>query len=258
MARLPVIWHLHDRLAGDYLPPRAAALMRQAVRVLPTTLVANSDATLATVPRPPSGGAVVVPNPVRPLPAGPLREQVERVGMIGRLAPWKGQDVFLEAFARAFPQGPVRAAIVGAALFGEESYEAELRGLAERLGIADRVEFRGFRSDVGAELERLDVVVHASVVPEPFGQVILEAMAAGVPVAAAAGGGASEIASDRDTALLHPAGDAGALADGMARLASDPALRRHLAAAGRRRARDFGPEVVAGRLGEVYDALDAR
>jgi glycosyltransferase involved in cell wall biosynthesis len=255
MARVPVIWHLHDRLADDYLPRRAVTFMQRAVRALPTALVTNSEATLATVPQTPRGGAVVVPNPVRPAAARDGRDHVERVGMVGRLAPWKGQNVFLEAFARAFPEGPVQATVVGAALFGEEPYEAELRELAEELGIADRVEFRGFRPDVGTELERLDVFVHASVVAEPFGQVILEAMAAGVPVAAAAGGGSSEIASDGHTALLHSPGDAGELADALQRLAADPTLRRRLSVAGRERAQDFGPEVVAERLGTLYDAL---
>jgi glycosyltransferase involved in cell wall biosynthesis len=255
LARVPSVWHLHDRLADDYLPARAVALMQRAVRLLPTTLVANSRATLETVPRPPRGGARVVPNPVPATASRPARDEVGRIGMIGRLAPWKGQTVFLEAFARAFPGGNVTATIVGAPLFGEEAYEAEVRALVARLGIEDRVEFRGFRTDVGAELDRLDVVVHASVVPEPFGQVIVEAMAAGVPVAASAGGGASEIATEGQDALLHPPGDVEALAGSLAALASDPGLRARLAAAGRTRAAEFGPEPVARGLEAVYAGL---
>ena len=100
----------------------------------------------------------------------------------------------------------------------------------------------------------MDVFVHASVVPEPFGQVILEAMAAGVPVAAAAGGGASEIAADDHTALLHPPVTPAHWPTGWSgwRPTRSPAAST---AAGRRRARDFGPEAVADRLGKLYDAL---
>ena len=122
---------------------------------------------------------------------------------------------------------------MGAALFGEDGDEAELRALADRLGIADRVEFRGFRSDVATELERLDVFVHASVVPEPFGQVILEAMAAGVPAVAAAGGGASEIATDGESALLHPPGDVEALAQALRQAGGRPGPPARAAGRGR-------------------------
>ncbi len=255
LARRPVVWHLHDRLAADYLPARAVTLMRRAVRVLPTTLVTNSEATRATVPRPPRSGVTVVPNPVAPMPGRSLSPEVERVGMIGRLTPWKGQSVFLRAFARAFAGTDVRATIVGAALFGEDAYEQELHDLAAALEIADRVDFLGFRSDIEAQLESIDICVHASVVPEPFGQVIVEAMAAGVPVVAADGGGAAEIVADGKTALTHPPGDVDALAAALTRLAGDSDLRERLVAAGRERARDFGPEAVAERLDQAYRTL---
>ena len=105
-------------------------------------------------------------------------------GMLGRIAPWKGQDLFLRAFAEAFPGGTERAVIVGTAMFGEEDYERELPALAAELGLDVRVEFRGFREDIWRELAALDVLVHASLTPEPFGQVVLEGMAAGLPVLA--------------------------------------------------------------------------
>ena len=67
---------------------------------------------------------------------------------MGRIAPWKGQDLFLRAFARAFPDGRERAVVIGDALFGEEAQARRLRSLAAELGIADRVEFRGHDGDV--------------------------------------------------------------------------------------------------------------
>ena len=79
------------------------------------------------------------------------------------------------------------------ALFGEDAYAHGLVEQAERLGIAEQIEFRGFREDIWAELAELDILVHCSVVPEPFGQVVLEGMAAGIPVIAADAGGPAEL-----------------------------------------------------------------
>ena len=95
--------------------------------------------------------------------------------MIARLTPWKGQDVFLRAFAQAFRGTATRAHLVGSAMFGEDEVEGQLRGLAVELGIEHQVDFRGFREDVWAELAQLDIAVHASLTPEPFGQVVLVA-----------------------------------------------------------------------------------
>jgi glycosyltransferase involved in cell wall biosynthesis len=178
-------------------------------------------------------------------------------GIVGRLAPWKGQDLFLRAFAAAFPDGRERAVVVGAALFGEDEYARRLVGLAASLGIAGRVELRGFRSDVWSELARIDVLVHASVTPEPFGQVILEGMAAGVPVIAARAGGPAEILTHDVTGELYEPDDAAALAAAMTRL-HDPQLRARLSAAALEEVRRYEPGVVAAQLHELYDAVAAR
>ncbi len=175
--------------------------------------------------------------------------------MIGRLAPWKGQQVFLDAFASAFPCGQEQAVIIGGSLFGEAEYGASLGRRATDLGLKDRVLFRGFRDNVAAELATMDVAVHASVVPEPFGQVVVEAMAAGVPVIAADAGGPAEIITAGVDGLLYPPGDVGALASSMRRLANDPGLRDRLRIAARRRALDFAPERVALEMTEVYRGL---
>jgi glycosyltransferase involved in cell wall biosynthesis len=255
LAGVPAVWHVHDRIAADYLPRLAVTAVRALVRALPRAAIANSEATLATL-RPTARGRSryrVIPYVIPAVAersrggTGPLR-----VGMIGRIAPWKGQDVFLRAFARAFPGGSERAVVVGAPLFGEEGFEQRLRALAAELDIADRTEFRGFREDVEAELARLDIVVHASVVAEPFGQVVAEAMAAGLPVVASAAGGPSEIVDDESNGLLYAPGDVPALAERLRRLGSDPGLRERLGAAGRERAGDYAPERVAAEITALY------
>src|SRR5436309_1669796 len=142
---------------------------------LPSALVVPSRHTLAAVGRRfrPGLRTAVIPLPV-PIPAEPceIRERVEEVGIVGRLAPWKGQHVFLDAFAHAFPDDSVRARVIGSAIFGEKFYERQLRAQAERLGLAERVDFVGFMPDVDAELRRLDLLVHASVTADPLATVV--------------------------------------------------------------------------------------
>jgi glycosyltransferase involved in cell wall biosynthesis len=261
MARLPVLWHLHDRLAPDYLPPRVVPAMRLLAAAAPTALVAPSRFTLETAARRFRRGMIVarVPNGI-PYPERPveLRDQVKTVAMVGRLTSWKGQHVFLEAFAAAFPDGPVRARLVGSALFGEESYESGLREQAGRLGIEERVDFVGFSEDVAAEFDRADLLVHASVLADPLNTVVLEGMAAGLPVIATDAGGHTEYARDGREALLYTAGDAGDLARALRRAAEDPDLRQLVASGGRERARGLTPEAVAEQMVALYRVVLSR
>ena len=80
----------------------------------------------------------------------------------------------------AFPHSGATARIVGSAMFSDGGYEDSLRLQAARLGIADRVEFRGFREDIWPELAASDVLVHCSRTAEPFGQVVIEILTDGV------------------------------------------------------------------------------
>jgi glycosyltransferase involved in cell wall biosynthesis len=262
LARVPAVWHVRDRIASDYLPPIAVALVRAASHLLPAAIVANSRTTLETLPALRSATVLynqVVPDAVEP-PTTVERPKTAAptVGIVGRLAPWKGQDVFLDAFAQAFGGTNVRARVIGSALFGEDAYAESLRQQALRLGIAGQVEFLGFREDVWAELRELDVLVHCSVRPEPFGQVVLEGMAAGVPVVAAAAGGPTELITDGVDGLLTRPGDPTELARAMRRLVDDPELRARLADAARERSREFTPERTAERLLAVYRQVVSR
>jgi glycosyltransferase involved in cell wall biosynthesis len=261
LARLPVVWHLHDSLSADYLPRVAVGPIRLAARTLPSALVVPSGSTLAMVGTRfrPGLRRAVIPLPV-PIPerACDVRDRVERVGIVGRLTPWKGQHLFLESFARAFPEPGVRAVVVGSATFGEDAYARELRALAERLGIAERVEFVGFVRDVQGQFERLDLLVHASVLSEPLGTVVIEGMAAGLPVVVADGGGPAEYIEDGRDGLLYPLGDGDALASAMQRAARDGELRARLAAAAREKAQQFGPEAVVERMLGLYGELVGR
>jgi glycosyltransferase involved in cell wall biosynthesis len=137
--------------------------------------------------------------------------------------------------------------------------EPELRAAAAARGLAGRVGFVPFRPDPAPVYRALDVVVHASTLPEPFGLTIAEAMACGRPVVVSRAGGAAELFADgRDAVGVEP-GDAAGLADAVRRLAADPDLRRRLGENARRTAVDrfdaarLGPELMA-----VYEEVLGR
>jgi len=259
LAGVPVVWHLRDRIAVDYLPSPAVRLVRLAARVLPTAVIGNSAATLASLDGVTNCTRIyhaVIPSPVERGTADPgPHDRPFTVGQVGRLAPWKGQDLFLRAFALSFPDGDARARIVGGALFGEDDWAQSLKELAAALGIEERVDFVGFTDDVNAEYARLDVFVHASVIPEPFGQVVFEAMAAGVPVVVPDAGGPGEVVTHEEDGLLYPMGDVPALGVSICRLAADRDLRNRLGRVGQHRVEQFAPEKVADQVMQVYTSV---
>lgn len=258
LAGLPVVWHIRDRIADDYLPSSAVRLVRAVGAVLPRAIIVNSEATrgtLGSISRRRANGVTVIHDalPRGGVQGSHLSREGFRVAMVGRLAPWKGQHVFLEAFARALGGTDAQAVVVGSAMFGEEAYESELHTLVDRLGIGSQVDFTGFLDDVSGVLAEVDGLVHASVIPEPFGQVVIEGMAAGLPVIASAEGGPAEIIADGIDGLLCPPGDVEALASLLARLAADPQERERLGQAARVRALDFSSDVVARQVRRVYE-----
>ncbi|MGZ4317186.1 MAG: glycosyltransferase family 4 protein [Gaiellaceae bacterium] len=263
LAGVPVVWHIRDRIAEDYLPTPAVRLVQAAARWLPSAIIANSRATLATlgendVFHSVVASPIVVYDSVGAGDQGKRQSESLRIGMLGRLAPWKGQHVFLDGFTRAFGQGSESAVVVGAPLFGEDWYEADLKRRADALGLNGRIVFTGFREDIGKALGEIDILVHASVTPEPFGQVIVEGMSAGLPVIAAAAGGPAEIIQDGVDGLLYPPGDADALASRLRGLADDPGLRARLGAAARESSKRFTAEAAADRVMWVYGRVLVR
>jgi len=141
------------------------------------------------------------------------------VGMVGNVQEWKGQHVLVEAMPKVIEARPeAHAIVVGGVHRAGEAYGKRLRERCAALGLDARVHFAGFRKDVVDVVNALDVVVHASVRPEPFGRVILEGMLLGKPVVAAAAGGVPELIEDGRTGFLVPPGDAVALADRLARV----------------------------------------
>jgi glycosyltransferase involved in cell wall biosynthesis len=166
--------------------------------------------------------------------------------------------VVFRAFAVSFEPGQAELHVIGSQVFGGEAHADSLHRLADDLGIAADVVWRGFQEDVAAELARLDVLVHASTTPEPFGSVIVEGMAAGLPVVATAAGGPLEIVEPEQSGLLVPPGDVAALSHALRRLAADRSLRERLGARGLELSARYGPAGARTALLDVYSTVTRR
>jgi glycosyltransferase involved in cell wall biosynthesis len=179
------------------------------------------------------------------------------VAIVGRITRLKGHPVFLEAMARVAQTVPaVCALVVGAAPPRKAAYEAEVRELAERLGLGARSVFTGSRADVPEVLQACDLVVNASIQPESFGRTLMEAMASGVPVVATAHGGALDVVADGVCGHLVPPERPDALADAILSILEAPDRGRSLGAAGRERVRrEFTVDRMVDETIAVYREL---
>ena len=186
---------------------------------------------------------------------------VVRVGLVATMAQWKGHEVFIRALAMLPRESRVRGYLIGGGIYrprGSEANLAELRRIADSLSLNGNVGFTGFVDDPAAAIRALDIVVHASIRPEPFGRVIAESMACGKPVIVAAAGGALEIVTSGQDAIAIAPCDAAALADSIRQLAGSPPLRARLGAAARRTAENrFDRARMARELIPIYEELEA-
>jgi glycosyltransferase involved in cell wall biosynthesis len=277
---VPLIWHLHDYVQARPL----MALLLKLLQSRCSLALANSnsvgrDAKLAcgnTLP------VQTVYNGIDLSTFIPCGERLDldllarlptakpgtiKVGIVATLARWKGHETFLRALsllAPDLPDRPVRGYIIGDAQYQTEGSQfslAELKATAERLGLCDisrsiGVGFTGFVPEPAAAMRALDIVVHASTEPEPFGLVIVEAMACGRALIISDAGGAAELVERGVNALAHTPGDAEQLADCIGRLASDPELRSRLGAAGRITAEQrFDRTRLAHELIPIYQTV---
>jgi glycosyltransferase involved in cell wall biosynthesis len=164
-----------------------------------------------------------------------------------RLDPLKGHQFLLEAAARV-----ERVHVV---LAGDGPERGTLEALADRLGIAARVSFLGFREDMPLLFACADVVVLPSLA-EGLPLAVLEAMAAGTPLVATAIGGTNEAVVDGVTGVLVPPRDAAALASAIEQVLADPAeARRRAHAAAERVAREFSADRMVASVEAIYEEL---
>jgi glycosyltransferase involved in cell wall biosynthesis len=264
----PVVYHLHDLLS----PSHFSFWNRKGVVLLANyfarSVVANSQATARSFIA--SGGNKTLLHTLyngfefqESLKYDPLLENFQEdfgegphfiVGLFSRLTSWKGQHILLRALASLPPR--FCALVVGDALFAEdEEYVRQLHQQVESLGLQERVRFLGFRENVWELMASCDVLVHCSVLAEPFGRVVVEGMATGKPMVAVDAGGVPEIIEDSRTGLLIPPGDAKALATALQRLEANPTWAKVLGEAGRKGVTDrFSLEVTSVRMNQILRA----
>jgi glycosyltransferase involved in cell wall biosynthesis len=270
----PLVWHAHDYLGSRAL---SARLLRWN-RARCTAVVANSASVAADVQRVLRDVTVVaVRNAVdvtRFSPVGPgldldavagltpAAPDTVRVGLLGTFARWKGHATFLQAVARVPRTIPIRAYIIGGPVYetqGSQYSREELMTLVRDLNIGDRVGFTGVVTEPDAALRALDIVVHASTQPEPFGLVIAEAMACERAVIVSAAGGAAELFTDNVDAVGHTPGDVDGLSSRITALATDAAWRGRIAHAARATAvRSFDRTRLAAELAPIYREIAGR
>jgi glycosyltransferase involved in cell wall biosynthesis len=265
---IPVIWHMHDFISSRPLMPRLLRLHARrcaGVIAVSCSVAADARSVLGTMmpiktihnaidlERFAAHGPRLDLDRLAGLPSA--EDGIVRIGLLATMARWKGHEVFLRALALMPPTIATRAYVIGGPRYetgGSENSLPKLRRLAASLGLAERVGFTGFLTDAPAALRALDIVVHASTEPEPFGLVIVEAMACGKAVIVSAAGGAAEIVNDGVDALTYRPGDVAALAALMTRLAGDDEMRRTLGQAAASAARRFGHERLAREVAPFY------
>ncbi|HHP7237690.1 glycosyltransferase family 4 protein [Longibacter sp.] len=170
------------------------------------------------------------------------------VGMVGRLQRWKGMHTFVDALAAVLETHPqTRGVIVGGRHPHEADYADTLKRRVHDRAIGSSLSMVGHQSNVHRWMQAMDVVIHASDA-EPFGMVVIEAMALGKPVVAGASGGPAEIIDPGVNGLQAPYGDARVLARHLRTLLDDPATARRIGAAGQKRAQAFSAHDFARQL----------
>ena len=269
LPRCAVVWHLHEyvsrrpltrwllrRYAGrcDAIVANSASVAADVASILgahtPVYVVRNAvDLTVYT----PEGPRLDL-DALAGLPPAPA--DVTRVGLVATFALWKGHETFLDALQRVPASRSIRGYIIGGPLYdssGSQYSKRELEAMIDARNLRSRAGLTGFLESAPA-MRSLDVVVHASSEPEPFGLVIAEAMACGRALITTAHGGAAEIIeADRD-ALVAPPRDARALATAIDRLAADPKLRESIGSRARAAAMTrFAPERMAADLARIFE-----
>jgi glycosyltransferase involved in cell wall biosynthesis len=234
LARRPHIWHAREIVTQSRAALRTERFL---ARRLARRVIAVSEAVAAQLN---PANVVIIheeagPDEFRPDRAGRARhlyglaDRSPAIGYVGRIDTWKGLDVLLDCVPRLVARRPdAQVVVAGAAVTGKEAYAAAVARRATEIGVHWLGPLSG--PDAGDLIADLDCLVLASTTPEPWGLVLIEALACGVPVVATDAGGPVEIlAGLPDAGRLVPPSDPAALADAIADVlpaATSPELRR--------------------------------
>ena len=183
------------------------------------------------------------------------------VCLIGRIVAWKGHEYFIKAIAKIANKYPkIIGIIVGDIGYDyysiQESYYRKLILLIKELKINEKIIFTGFRSDVPRLISAMDIIVHASSSPEPFGLVVIEGMASGKPVIATAKGGVLDIIEDGVNGILIPCKDTDSMAKAILKIYHDKKMAKKIGVEARKRIiKKFTIEHQVAAVEKLYDSL---
>jgi len=265
---VPHVWHVREIPSAPKILQRA---LFSSVRRKSTRIITMSSAVTNLFPNVPDK-TVQIPDGIdttefsRQISGARIRRELNieegasLVGFVARLDPWKGADVFVRCAAKVAPAFPdAHFLVCGGSLDGYEAYARKVKRLASVSGFGDRIHFTGWDyrlNDIPEVMAALDILVHTSVAPEPFGLVIVEAMASGKPVIAANAGGVLDIVADEQTGVLVNPGDVEAYSDALSRVLGDRDLAEAWGAAGRARATElFGVNDYVEKVQSLYDEI---
>ncbi len=260
VAGVPMVHHVHSPATADTEHPlrnrmNAAAERLSVRRASAVIAVSNSLARYVDERRLSRQPAYVVPNGVRA--RGALSQRTTPTGRwtLGAMAlfrPRKGVEVLLEAMGLLVGEGhDVHLRAIGA--FETSDYENEVKQLAERLGLSERITWRGFQRNIDGELAATDLFVLPSLFGEGMPMVLLEAMAVGVPVVATRVEGVPELVRDRTDGVIVEAASAPSLAEGLKQVMSGAvdwqALRT---SAHQRQVEQFSDVCMSRSVADIY------
>lgn len=252
LLRIPIVYHLHG-----FVSPQMDRSGRDNFRHV-KAFIAISRAVADSAIRAGIDRARIyeIPNFVERLPAGPPPPLPTEpaIGIFGRVTNWKGQKEFLRAAIQLLDTFPtLRVYVVGDASDGDPKYLEECRDIARKSAYSDNFEFTGRVSDVATYYRKCTVVVHASTWPEPFGMVLIEAMAEARPVIASIHGAASEIIQNGVEGYLVDPRDPEAIAARLAGLLSAPRQAREIGIRGQEKVTSqYGPASAAKSFEYLY------
>lgn len=272
LGEFPLIWHVHDYVQRRPIVSRLLRWSRQSPQVVVgvSQSVANDATRAIGVP------VEVIHNALDLLefsPLGPVAdldslagslsaEKTVRVGLVATYARWKGHDIFLQAIqAIASRSTNVQFYIIGGPVYqtaGSQFSRSELKRLASELGIHERVKFVDFQEDIASIYRALDIVVHASTKPEPFGRVVAEAMACGRAVVISRTSGVQELIDEEIDVPCHTPGSVKELSEAVWSLISDAARRTALGKAVNEMAQGaFSLQRLGSKITQAYGRISS-
>jgi glycosyltransferase involved in cell wall biosynthesis len=267
VTRTPLISHVQEILIDPQIIRKA---LHAIARYSSDRIICISDSVKAHILEDQPNAAKileVVRNSI-PLPAEPnrtieemrnelgLAEDLPVAGMIGRVSPWKGQEIFVRAAAILRSEGiACQFVAIGGVFDNERQHLDRLNETIRSLDLENMVKIEGFRKDARELIAAFDVFVLPSILPEPFGLVVAEAMATGKPVIATAHGGPTEMVVEGETGFLIPPNNPYALASAIKNLLAHPEEAAKLGRAARKRFLEhFEMREYVQKIERLYEA----